>query len=67
MRPLAIAVFFLGLLFNFWFIRKAAQHRKDPNVPFYFGNADDVGRKYLWCGLLALLVAMIAVILVAKS
>jgi hypothetical protein len=27
------------------------RHRKDANIPFYLGNVDETGRKYVWAGI----------------
>ena len=67
MRGLAVLIFFLGLVVNFWCGWKASKHRKDPTIPVYVGNVTSTGRKYMWACLVALVASMVAVIFFSKS
>ena len=57
---LAIGLFFLGMLFSGWCSYMANRRRKDPSVPFYLGNVNESGRKYVWLALVGFLLIVIS-------
>ena len=57
---LAVGVFFLGMVLSAWGVHMAARRRKDPSVPFYLGNVNGSGRKYVWVALFGFLVVVIS-------
>jgi hypothetical protein len=57
---LAIGLFFLGSVLSAWCVHMAARRRKDPSVPFYLGNVNESGRKYVWVALFGFLLIVIS-------